>query len=443
MVRILSTLLRPDAGTARVGGYDVARDPERVRARIGLTGQSLSVDGKLSGSENLAMFGRLHRLAWPVVRERSARLLDVFDLGGAGRKAVKAYSGGMRRMTIVPAGTSRQSAAWVASDYWEMAKRSLRHIRHDPEQLVNVTLQPVLIVLIADFLLGGAINIGTPGSYINFVMPGILVVAAAFAAVTTTVSVAADMLEGVLDRFRTLPMAKSAVITGHLIADLARSLLGLAVTIGAGYAAGFRPAAGIRGWATAVAVFLLVTLALSLLAALIGLLGKSVEVAQQLGAIIINALPEGYSLRADGRAPAARGRCGTVATLARSSPQWACCRQGERGPVPSVGRLSGSPPQCPRRPWLEKLAIRSRAALCASGRKAYYHRYCSGPRQLHSHGVAHVAVGPGFFNAFIDLRRSDAKGSKDGENRQARMPLLRRSAQQQRRAHALRRGRYR
>jgi daunorubicin resistance ABC transporter ATP-binding subunit len=97
MVRILSTLLRPDAGTARVGGYDLARDRERVRALIGLTGQSLSVDGKLSGPENLAMFGRLHRLGWPVVRERSARLLEVFDLGGAGKKAVKTYSGGMRR----------------------------------------------------------------------------------------------------------------------------------------------------------------------------------------------------------------------------------------------------------------------------------------------------------------------------------------------------------
>ncbi len=97
MIRILSTLLRPDAGTARVDGYDVARDPDRVRARIGLAGQSLSVDGKLSGPENLTMFGRLHRLAWPVVRERSARLLDIFDLGDAGKKAVKTYSGGMRR----------------------------------------------------------------------------------------------------------------------------------------------------------------------------------------------------------------------------------------------------------------------------------------------------------------------------------------------------------
>ncbi len=97
MVRILSTLARPDAGTARVCGYDVARDPERVRGVIGLTGQALSVDGKLSGRENLAMFGRLHRLAWPVVRERSARLLELFDLGGAANRAVKTYSGGMRR----------------------------------------------------------------------------------------------------------------------------------------------------------------------------------------------------------------------------------------------------------------------------------------------------------------------------------------------------------
>jgi ABC-2 type transport system permease protein len=179
------------------------------------------------------------------------------------------------------------SAAWVASDYWEMTKRSFRHIRHDPEQLTNVTVQPVLIVLLMTFLFGGAIRTGTPGSYINYVMPGILMVTAAFAAVTTTISVAADLGEGVIDRFRTLPMAKSAVITGHVIADLARSLVGLAVAIAAGYAVGFRPAAGPAGWAATVAVFLLVTLALSLLAALIGLLGRSVEVAQQLAAVLI------------------------------------------------------------------------------------------------------------------------------------------------------------
>src|SRR5580698_5018812 len=120
-------------------------------------------------------------------------------------------------MTALPARTRRQPAAWVASDYWEMAKRSLRHIRHDPEQLANVTLQPVLIVVLMNFLFGGAIKTSTGGSYIDFVLPGVLVVAVAFAAITTTTSVAADMLEGVVDRFRTLPMAKSAVIAGHVV----------------------------------------------------------------------------------------------------------------------------------------------------------------------------------------------------------------------------------
>jgi daunorubicin resistance ABC transporter ATP-binding subunit len=97
LIRVLATLLRPDSGQARVGGHDVLRDPEGVRSLIGLTGQSLAVDGKLSGPENLAMFGRLHHLPWPQVRQRSARLLEAFDLGSAGKKAVKTYSGGMRR----------------------------------------------------------------------------------------------------------------------------------------------------------------------------------------------------------------------------------------------------------------------------------------------------------------------------------------------------------
>jgi ABC-2 type transport system ATP-binding protein len=97
MIRILSTLLRADAGTALVGGYSTAGEPARVQAIIGLTGQSLSVDGKLSGPENLEMFGRLHRLPWRVVHQRSARLIAAFGLADAGKKPVKSYSGGMRR----------------------------------------------------------------------------------------------------------------------------------------------------------------------------------------------------------------------------------------------------------------------------------------------------------------------------------------------------------
>jgi ABC-2 type transport system ATP-binding protein len=97
LIRVLSTLVRPDSGSARVGGHDVVREPRRVQALIGLTGQALSVDSRLSGRENLAMFGRLHHLPWPLVHQRAARLLDVFGLGEASKRPVKTYSGGMRR----------------------------------------------------------------------------------------------------------------------------------------------------------------------------------------------------------------------------------------------------------------------------------------------------------------------------------------------------------
>jgi ABC-2 type transport system permease protein len=179
------------------------------------------------------------------------------------------------------------AAAWAVSDHWEMAKRSLRHIRNDPEQLGNATLTPILTVLLMTFVFGGAIKTGTHGSYINFVMPGILAMVAAFAAVTTTIGVAADMHQGIMDRLRTLPIAKSSVVTGHILADLARSLIGLAATLAVGYAVGFRPSAGAGGWAVAVGVILLLTFALSWIAALIGLLGTSLEVAQQLAAIVV------------------------------------------------------------------------------------------------------------------------------------------------------------
>ncbi|WP_433174829.1 ATP-binding cassette domain-containing protein [Actinoallomurus sp. CA-150999] len=97
IVRILSTLLRPDSGTIRVAGHDVLRTPERVRSLIGATGQSVAIDARLTGLENLQMFGRLQRLPWPVLRERSTRLLETLDLADAGGRAVKTYSGGMRR----------------------------------------------------------------------------------------------------------------------------------------------------------------------------------------------------------------------------------------------------------------------------------------------------------------------------------------------------------
>jgi ABC-2 type transport system ATP-binding protein len=97
MVRILATLLRPDAGTVRIDGFDVLDQAAAVRDRIGLTSQEAAVDGRLSGRENLVMMGRLFHLARPVARERAAELLGLFDLEDAADRPVRTYSGGMRR----------------------------------------------------------------------------------------------------------------------------------------------------------------------------------------------------------------------------------------------------------------------------------------------------------------------------------------------------------
>jgi ABC-2 type transport system ATP-binding protein len=96
-VKILTTLTRPDAGEATIAGYDVVRAPEQVRRRIGLTGQHAAVDDKLTGRENLAIFGRLYRLGGRAARTRADELLAELDLADAADRVVSGWSGGMRR----------------------------------------------------------------------------------------------------------------------------------------------------------------------------------------------------------------------------------------------------------------------------------------------------------------------------------------------------------
>jgi ABC-2 type transport system ATP-binding protein len=102
-IRILTTILRPDAGRALVLGRDVAREPAAVRARIGLAGQNAAVDPNLTGRENLRLIGRLAQMPRALIRPRVGELLDRFDLADAGDRPVRTYSGGMRRRLDVAA----------------------------------------------------------------------------------------------------------------------------------------------------------------------------------------------------------------------------------------------------------------------------------------------------------------------------------------------------
>src|ERR671911_107117 len=96
-IRILSTLLLPDNGQALINGFDVVKEADKVRSLIGLTGQYAAVDEYLTGKENLHMIGRLYRLSYPDIKQRTQELLDLFDLVEASDRTVKTYSGGMRR----------------------------------------------------------------------------------------------------------------------------------------------------------------------------------------------------------------------------------------------------------------------------------------------------------------------------------------------------------
>jgi ABC-2 type transport system ATP-binding protein len=96
-VRVLTTLLRPDAGTATIAGLDVVRQAQQIRSIIGLSGQYAAVDENLTGHENLVMFGRLYQLPADEAKRRAVELLDMFDLADAATRPIKTYSGGMRR----------------------------------------------------------------------------------------------------------------------------------------------------------------------------------------------------------------------------------------------------------------------------------------------------------------------------------------------------------
>ncbi|WP_290060204.1 ATP-binding cassette domain-containing protein [Amycolatopsis solani] len=96
-VRILATLMKPDSGRATVGGYDVVKDPVRVRSLIGLTGQYASVDEDLNGTENLVLIGRLYGMPRAHTKKRAAELIERFDLTKAAKRPIRTYSGGMRR----------------------------------------------------------------------------------------------------------------------------------------------------------------------------------------------------------------------------------------------------------------------------------------------------------------------------------------------------------
>lgn len=180
----------------------------------------------------------------------------------------------------------RSSIYWAFTDSFELVKRSLRHIFRNADQAASVVLTPIMFLLLFRYVFGGAIETGGT-SYVNFLMAGIIIQTAAFGATTTAIGVANDMQRGIIDRFKSLPMLSSAVLTGHVVADLVRNTLSTIVMILVGFLVGFRPEASAIEWVYVFGLLLLFTLAFSWLSVILGLMAKSIEAVQLFSFIFI------------------------------------------------------------------------------------------------------------------------------------------------------------
>jgi ABC transporter DrrB family efflux protein len=485
LVRILATLLAPDAGRVEVLGHDVVREPAAVRELLGLTGQFAAVDEILTGRENLEMFGRLFKLPGEQARRRASELLERFDLAPAADRPARTYSGGMRRRLdiasslltrpqvlfldepttgldprsrneiwaivrelrregttlllttqyleeadqladriavidrgkVIAEGTGnelkdrvggqilevelasagqrdraqavlagvgcgepepeerpdrltlpaprdglqlveeaaaglrraqigvsdiglrrptlddvflqltgappsedgdrpgragrrpraagrngapgrpvlrlRRPSPWAVrsavADAGVVTGRNLRHFIRQPDLLIFSTIQPVLFVLLFVYVFGGAVSGSLPNgvAYVDFLLPGIFVQSVTFRASQTAVGLSEDLERGVVDRFRSMPMARSAVLAGRTAADLVRNILIIGLMIAVGYLVGFRFHGGVAGAVACIAVVAAFGLALSWIFAFVALTVRGAEAAQTAGFVVI------------------------------------------------------------------------------------------------------------------------------------------------------------
>ena len=152
-------------------------------------------------------------------------------------------------MTVTPVipRTIRSRLGWAVADAWVITGRDLAHWARQPGAVIaNTLLFPVVIVLMFGYLLGGAMTVPGGGDYRDFLMPGMFAMTMVFGIGATANAVSADAARGVTDRFRSLPMAAPAVITGRAAADMLNSAAALAVLTGCGFAAGWHPHRGGR-----------------------------------------------------------------------------------------------------------------------------------------------------------------------------------------------------
>lgn len=175
---------------------------------------------------------------------------------------------------------------WAVNDTWVLTKRNLTMWARVPAYLVFTIVQPTIFTLLFRYVFGGAIpTVGIPGGYVSFLLPGVIGQTAAFATFATAIALAIEAQKGVIDRLRVMPIARSAVLLGRLLADAVRMLITLLVIVGVGYAVGFRFHGGAGSAVAMVALAELFGLTICCVSAYIGLAIRQEEAVQAFGMI--------------------------------------------------------------------------------------------------------------------------------------------------------------
>ena len=164
----------------------------------------------------------------------------------------------------------------VLTDTAVLTKRSLRHILRSPDTIITTAITPIAMLLLFVYVFGGAINVGG-GNYVNYLLPGILLITVASGIAYTAFRIFTDVSTGIFERFQSMPITRSALLWGHVLTSVVANLVSLALVMLVALAMGFRSSAGLLAWLEVVGILVLFTLALTWLAVIPGLTAKSVD----------------------------------------------------------------------------------------------------------------------------------------------------------------------
>jgi len=168
------------------------------------------------------------------------------------------------------------SNAYLVSDTLVLVKRSLRHIRRSPDTIITTAITPIAMLLLFVYVFGGAISVGS-GRYVNYLLPGILLVTVASGISYTAFRLFTDVSGGIFERFQSMPIARPALLWGHVLTSVLANLISLVLVLLVALVMGFRSGAGVVQWLGVLGLLLLFTLALTWLAVIPGLTASSVD----------------------------------------------------------------------------------------------------------------------------------------------------------------------